>query len=143
MRNKFIIYLYAYILGICLIIPNTVSAQSSENFTNDATLVSDQGRTAIILSSGIHEKKKEAVAMAILSAFDTYFFSGIAGLNDDMPLIGELETQEQKDYVKRIFKENRYTQFIGLVTEVNGSPEKMPTRQFKATIQFELKTDAL
>lgn len=51
-------YLYAYILGICLIIPNTVSAQSSENFTNDATLVSDQGRTAIILSSGIHEKKK-------------------------------------------------------------------------------------
>ena len=143
MRNKFIIYLYAYILGICLIIPNTVSAQSSENFTNDATLVSHQGRTAIILSSGIHEKKKEAVAMAILSAFDTYFFSGIAGLNDDMPLIGELETQEQKDYVKRIFKENRYTQFIGLVTEVNGSPEKMPTRQFKATIQFELKTDAL
>ena len=96
MRNKFILYLYSYIIGIGLIIPNTILGQSSENFTNDATLVSDQGRTAIILSSGIHEKKKEAVAMAILSAFDTYFFSGIVGLNEDMPLIGELETQEQK-----------------------------------------------
>lgn len=143
MRNNTIIHLLICLLGFSLSISNDILAQSGSNFTNDATLVSSDDKIAVIRSSGIHEKKKESIIMAILSAFDTYFFSGISGLNDGLPVIGEATNQEQKIYVRRIFEENRYTQFIGQVNEVAGSPEKLPTKQYKATVQFELKIDAL
>lgn len=135
--QKIILYLYLFLFCIPAI------GQNSSNFTNDATLITNQDNTAIVLSSGIHEKKKEAVQMAVLSAFDTYFFSGITGLNDDNPLFGENNDKALKDYLERFFLQGRYTQFIGTCTEVEGSPEKLPTKQFKATVQVELKLKAL
>lgn len=120
-----------------------MQAQSDSRFTNDATLVADQGQTAILRSSGIHEKKKEAMVAAILSAFDTYFYSGIQGLNEDRPVFSDPQTTAQRDYARRILQENRYTVFIGTINEDLVQYQKLPTKGYKAIVQFELKTEAL
>lgn len=120
-----------------------MQAQSDSRFTNDATLVADQGQTAILRSSGIHEKKKEAMIAAVLSAFDTYFYAGIQGLNEDRPLFSDPQTKAQRDYARRILQENRYTLFIGTINENLVQYEKLPIKGYKAIVQFELKTEAL
>ena len=117
------IFLFAWIVLSFLGGWFPMQAQSDSRFTNDATLVADQGQTAILRSSGIHEKKKEAMVAAVLSAFDTYFYAGIQGLNEDRPLFSDPQTKAQRDYARRILQENRYTLFIGTINAIKSDRE--------------------
>ncbi|WP_455635894.1 DUF6175 family protein [Parabacteroides sp.] len=140
---KYTIIILAWIVWLGTGMSFSAQAQSNGHFTNDATLVTDNGQTATIRSSGIHEKKKEAKVLAILSAFDTYFYAGIEGLNEGRPLFGDPQTTAQRDYARRILEEDRYTLFIGTIIEDLIRYEKLPSKGYKATVQFELKTEAL
>ncbi len=130
----------ALILFVFLLISQTTIAQ----YTNDATLISLKKSTAIIKASGIHEKKKEATQMAIKSAFNTYFFYGIDGLNNNMPLLKEDAQSNSATYLDRFFddKTRKYLSFIATYEEDND-PEKMPNKLFKANVVLEIYVDAL
>lgn len=113
-------------------------------YTNDATLISLKRATAVVKASGIHEKKKEATQMAIKSAFDTYFFYGIEGLNNNMPLLKEDAASASAGYLERFFddKTRKYLSFVATYEE-DKDPEKMPNKLFKATVTLEIYIDAL
>jgi hypothetical protein len=122
----------------------SLSMQGQASYTNDASLVEMKRTTAVVRSSGIHAKKKEATQMAIKSAFDTYFFQGIEGLNDGNPLLSEDARIESATYLTRFFddKNQRYLSFVATYTE-DKNPVKLPNKNYKAEVVFEIYTDAL
>ncbi len=121
-----------------------ISQQVLSQYTNSATLISRKKATAVINSSGIHDKKKEATQMAIKSAFNTYFFYGIEGLNDNLPLLQESAATESADYLERFFddKSRKYLSFVATYEE-DKDPEKMPNKKHKANVILEIYIDAL
>lgn len=111
-------------------------------YTSDAELVNTKTASVILRSSGLHEKKKEAIQMAIKSAFDTYFFVGIKGVDDNGPLIGEANRAQSASYLERLFddKTKKYMSFIGNVSEGDQNKVGKLTR---ATVTLELFTQSL
>lgn len=130
-----------HLLSLFILFSGSLIAQS---YTNNATLLEKKKATAVIKSTGIHEKKKEATLMAIKSAFDTYFNYGIDGLNDSKPLLGDTPLEGSEAYLQRFFddKSMRYLSFVSTYTE-DKNPEKLPNKQFKATVVMEIYVDAL
>jgi len=121
-----------------------ISTVCGQSYTNDAILIQKKKSSAVIKSSGIHEKKKEATLMAIKSAFDTYFNYGIEGLNDGKPLLSEDAAAKSAAYLERFFddKTQRYLTFVATYEE-DKSPQKLPNNKYKASVTLEIYTDAL
>lgn len=120
------------------------SVAFTQGYSNDANLVQKKKATAVVRSSGIHEKKKEATLMAIKSAFDTYFTYGIDGLNDNKPLLTEEELIDASEYLTRFFDDKgmRYLSFVANYQE-DKNPERLPNKMYKANVTFEIYVDAL
>lgn len=79
------------------------ASYAQENYSRDVILQEKKSNTIVLKSTGEHEKKKEAVLMAVKSAFDTYMFAGIAGINEDKPLIPEENLRlDNGTYFKRL-----------------------------------------
>lgn len=117
---------------------------SAQDYSNDALLVQQKKTSAVIKSTGIHSKKKEANLMALKSAFNTYFIYGIDGLNEGKPLLTEEEISASTDYLNRFFddKSMRFLSFISNYQE-DKDPEKLPNKMYKANVTMEIYTDAL
>lgn len=111
-------------------------------YSRDAALVSKNGNVATLTSSGIHEKKKNAVEMAIKSAFNTLLFSGVDGLNDGKPLITNNNQKAVEPYLENLYNGGKYTLFLGSYSE-KGEPVKLPTKQYKSTITVEIMYESL
>ena len=79
-----------------------------QSYSNDVTLLNKDKNAVTVRTSGIHEKKKDAAEMAVKSAFYTYFFIGIPGLNDDKPLLKPEDEINYRDYFDRLFEQGRY-----------------------------------
>jgi hypothetical protein len=116
----------------------------AQSYNNDAILIQKKKNLAIIKSSGTHEKKKEAVEMALKSAFDTYFNYGIEGLNEGRPLLREESGGTTTAYLERFYddKTRRYRSFVASYEE-DGNPQKLPNGMYKSTVTFEMYDDAL
>jgi len=135
--------IFKSIIVFCLLVSGT-NTSFSQQYTNDATLVQKKKATAVVRSSGIHEKKKEATLMAIKSAFDTYFTYGIEGLNDNKPLLSEDEQNNASAYMDRFFDDKgmRYLSFVANYEE-DKNPERLPNKMYKANVTLEIYVDAL
>lgn len=82
---------------------------NTQNYSTDVELVSDSGNGFVTLqSTASAPKKKDAEDLAVKSAFYTLLTSGVSGLNNGIPLITDL----RNDYEYRLFKENRYVNFL-------------------------------
>ena len=92
-----------FLLGLMLC-PNLFA----QVYSNDAELVSEENGNVTLRSSGTADKKKEATALAIKSAFNTLFHSGVAGLKGGTPMIAV----PRKDYDYRFFSESRYINYL-------------------------------
>ena len=66
----------------------------------------------MIQVSGISNNKKNAIEYAKKSAIYTYLFNGIAGLNNDQPLLGNNPSEKANKYVDELFNSGRYAIFI-------------------------------
>ncbi len=84
------------------------SAVSAQNYSNDVTLISDDGNTITLEVTASADKKKDAEVLATKSAFNTLFHNGIDGLKGGKPIFAS----EKKDYDYRFFTEARYFNFI-------------------------------
>lgn len=116
----------------------------AQSYTNDATLVENKNAIAIVRSSGIHEKKKDAIQVAIRSAFDTYFFNGINGLNDNKPLLSADTKEKYSAFIERFFdsKNMTYLTYVANYRE-EKDPEKLPNKQFRSTVILEINSNSL
>lgn len=98
----------------CVVLCTKVCAQ---NFSSDVTLVQQDANTATVLATAIDDKKKDAALLASKSAFNTLFYSGIAGIKNGTPLIAV----RRSDYDYRFFSESRYLNYIsGEIETVNS-----------------------
>ena len=98
----------------CVVLCTKVCAQ---NFSSDVTLVQQDANTATVLATAIDDKKKDAALLASKSAFNTLFYSGIAGIKNGSPLVAV----RRSDYDYRFFSESRYLNYIsGEIETVNS-----------------------
>ena len=113
-----------------------------QSYSGDVEFLSNIQGVVVVRTTGIHEKKKEASEMAIKSAFYAYFFSGISGLNNGLPLIGEGGQEKFKDYFSRFFEGGRYFNFVRK-EELMEEPERLRSKDYKAVVRLTFSNDAL
>ena len=113
---------------------------SAQNYSNDVEALSETDNTATVRSSGIHAKKKEAAEMAAKSAFYSFFFTGIPGLNNNKPLLKPEDEKKHRDYFERFFTAGRYRNFI---REVSVMREEKSGKDYKATVRMEFNKELL
>ncbi len=109
----------------------------AQNYSSEATFLQQQGNTLSVRSTGIAEKKKEAVPMALKSAFYTLFYTGIEGVNSGNPLIATTKP----DYDRRFFYEGRYSVFVKEYTETENTVKV--GKNYRATVDVTILFDAL
>ena len=125
----------AFLLFFC--IPVSIA---QDVYSRDVKIISKTDQTVTLSSSGIHKKKKEAIEMALKSAFYTLFFTGVDGLNNGDPLINkEVDTEA---YLDNFYNGSKYTLFLGAYNE-NKKVQKLPTKDYRAFVTMEVMYDAL
>lgn len=92
-----------------MLMPIAVMAQAPSQYMRDASVVNltNDNKNLTLRCSGQAEKKKDALIMAEKSAMYCLLHVGIEGVNGGKPLC-----QENTDYDRRMFFENRYTSFL-------------------------------
>ena len=121
-----------FLLGLMLC-PNLFA----QVYSNDAELVSEENGNVTLRSSGTADKKKEATALAIKSAFNTLFHSGVAGLKGGTPMIAV----PRKDYDYRFFSESRYINY--LTDEPKEVDDMKVTKKKKVVVTVIINTKSL
>lgn len=114
----------------------------AQNYSGDVELLELKKLSAVVRTSGIHAKKKDAQEMAVKSAFYTYFTLGIPGLNNDKPLMDADSRSKHPDYWHRFFEEGRYNNFVRSVTPI-GDPERLRSKDYRVTVKLEFSNEAL
>lgn len=120
----------------------TVFSSVAQSYSSDVELVEKKQNTVVVRTSGIHEKKKDATEMAVKSAFYTYFFVGIPGLNKDKPLLNTAAQTTYKDYMNRFFEGGRYNNFVRSFTEVDKA-ERLRSKEYKVAVMLEFLNESL
>lgn len=128
MTKHFIMFLISVVLGA------SVSAQS---YSDEIELLGDENGVITLLSSATHEKKKEAQELAMRSAFNSLFHSGIEGVKSKAPMI----SVPRSDYDFRFFNENRYLNYIVGVPAVMQDTKLL--KQHKVTVKLAINTKTL
>ncbi len=127
MNNRHIFLLFLFSLFIC---PSQVQAQE---YSTSVSLVSSTDEILVVKSIGMSEKKKEAVNMAVRSAFHTLFYRGISGYNNNKPLV----LHDNIFYVNKFLTE-RYVMYVNGQTEL-GKVERVPNAdKYKAQVEIQI-----
>lgn len=90
-----------------------------------------------LTSAATADKKKEAVDLAVKSAFNSLFHSGIDGVKNGVPMIAV----ERKDYDYRFFSEDRYINY--LIGEIKTNSVKKLANHQKATVTITINLRTL
>lgn len=100
----------------------------AQNYSDEIQLIECDGNTVSLTSAATADKKKEAVDLAVKSAFNSLFHSGIDGVKNGVPMVAV----ERKDYDYRFFSENRYINYI--IGEIKTNSVKKLANHQKATV---------
>lgn len=117
-------------------------AKAQDGFSRDVVLEADKGSTIVLKSTAESYEKKEAIPLAIKSAFDTYLFAGIENINDGKPVLTSDARTEFDTYFHRLYEENRYRVFTKSTFEVE-KPKKQQNKKYRATVLVEIYKNAL
>ncbi|MDR0983289.1 MAG: DUF6175 family protein [Culturomica sp.] len=125
------------ITGVFLL--TTIFAQNQNwlaaDYSNDVTFIGESVGVVTVRTSGIADKKKDAPDMAVRSAFYTYFFVGIQGLNNGKPLLDPNDIMKYRDYMERFFDQGRYHNFVRDY-ETEDSEKLSYNKKYKATVRL-------
>lgn len=119
MLKHCIMFLIGIILGAPL---------HAQNYSDEIQLIECDGNTVSLTSAATADKKKDAVDLAVKSAFNALFHSGIDGVKNGVPMVAV----ERKDYDYRFFSENRYINY--LIGEIKTNSVKKLANHQKATV---------
>lgn len=123
---------WMFLIGIILC--TNVRAQ---NYSNEVTLVQQDGDAVTVLATAVADKKKEAGLLATKSAFHTLFHSGIQGVKNGVPMIAV----ERPDYDYRFFTESRYINYIG--SEVQTVKDAKIGGKYRVTVRLTIQLKTL
>lgn len=91
----------------------------AQNFSDDVQYVSGDDNTVTLTASAVAPKKKDAEILAIKSAFNCLFHTGVAGLKNGQPIL----SATKKDYDYRFFHDNLYINYMV------GQPKTIQTKK--------------
>lgn len=94
-------------------------AGAAQNFSDDVQYVSGDDNTVTLTASAVAPKKKDAEILAIKSAFNCLFHTGVAGLKNGQPIL----SATKKDYDYRFFHDNLYINYMV------GQPKTIQTKK--------------
>lgn len=109
----------------------------AQNYSNNVTLVQEDGNTATLEVTAIAAKKKEASELAAKSAFNALFHSGVAGLKNGVPMIAV----ERRDYDYMFFNESRYINY--LAGDINMIDDDKVGGRSRVKVQVTIQLTAL
>ena len=93
---------WMFLLGVIL-----CAQVCAQNYSDNVTLVQQDGNNVTLLATGTGEKKKEAAEHATKSAFNALFHSGVPELKNGVPMVAVA----RKDFDYRFFSEARKVSF--------------------------------
>ncbi len=110
---------------------------SAQNYSDDVRLISDDGSNITVVATATAEKKKDAEDLALKSAFNCLFHTGIEGLKSGVAIV----SAPRKDYDYRFYNEKRYINYIV------GSPKTTETKKIskmtRASVMLTINLKAL
>lgn len=109
----------------------------AQNYSNNVTLVQEDGNTATLEVTAIAAKKKEASELAAKSAFNALFHAGVAGLKNGVPMIAV----ERRDYDYMFFNESRYINY--LAGDINMIDDDKVGGRSRVKVQVTIQLTAL
>ncbi len=125
-------HIFMFLIGLAL------SANlCAQNYSDEVELLGEQDGVITLLSSATADKKKEAQELAIKSAFNSLFHSGIEGVKSKIPMI----SVPRSDYDYRFFNENRYINYLAGEAVVTNSSKIM--KHHKVTMKLAINTKTL
>ncbi len=115
----------------------------AQNYSDEITLVSQNDNSVTVRATAASEKKKDAVTLAVKSAFNALFHSGVEGVKNGQSMMPSEAgmTQAQRSYDYRFFNEERYLNYIAGEVNTVGS-EKFGGKQ-RVTVELTIKTKAV
>lgn len=125
-------YLYLVLL---FIVAGFLTAEA-QNFSDEITLVTWDDNTVTVESSAAAEKKKDAQDLAIKSAFNALFHSGVEGLKNGSPIVAK----KRNDYDYRFFNESRYVNYIVGVPTYQDAKKIGSMQKVRAVLTINLRT---
>ena len=109
----------------------------AQEYSTAVTYVSHTDDILTVHSIGLSEKKKDAIDMAIRSAFYTLLYRGINGYNNNKPLI----QKDNKFYTDKLLNK-RYPMFVKSSTETE-EPTKNSNKQYKSQVEVAILIKSL
>lgn len=109
----------------------------AQNYSHEVTFLRQQGGTLTLHSSATATKKKEAVPLALKSAFYTLLYIGVDGVNKGNPLVAV----PKPDYDRRLFDEGRYSVFVKDYAETEDVAKA--GKNYRASVEVTILFDAL
>lgn len=124
--------MHKFILLLCSIL-FSIPFSTANNFSRNVSFISDNGNVLSLKVTASSIEKKTVVKLAIKSAFDTYLFGGINGINNGEPILQESQRTENIDYFSRLYDNDRYTVFLKDFKEIE-KPKKNSLGFYETTI---------
>lgn len=131
-------YTFISFLLINILCVNTAFAQ----YGGDAMLLEGSENVSVVRCSAIGKNKKEAIEEAKKAAVYLYLYNGIAGINNDQPLLGYNPSDKTKKYADGILESGRYNVFCGNA-EFQKDLSGKASSGYKACVNLELYTKLL
>ena len=97
----------------------------AQNFSDNVTYVGEDGNLVTLEATASAQKKKDAEDLAVKSAFNALFHTGVDGLKSGAPML----TAVAKDYDYRFFSDKRYLNYL------SGKPETLRTQKVRGNTQ--------
>ncbi len=107
-------------------------------YSTSVTLVNQSDDLLTVQSIGLSEKKKEAVDMAIKSAFYTLLYRGVNGYNNNKPLV-----QRNNQYYFDKFINSRYSMFVRNYAEIGEAEKLSGGKQYKSQVEVNILIKSL
>lgn len=110
----------------------------AQEYSTSVTLIDESESILTVESIGLSEKKKEAVEMAVKSAFYTLFYRGVSGYNNNKPLI-----QRNNPYYFDKFISTRYPMFVHSKFELGETAKLAQGKSYKAQVEVRILIKSL
>lgn len=107
---------------------------SAQSFSDQIELLNQNGEQITVQATAVAEKKKEAQDLAVKSAFNALFHSGIEGIKNATPMVAT----KRSDYDYRLFSENRYLNYIVGEIKQSGAQKIGGKQRVSVTITLNL-----
>lgn len=108
----------------------------AQNYSDDVQYISGDENVVTVSASATAEKKKDAEILAIKSAFNSLFYTGIDGIKNGNAML----SSKKSDYDYRFFSENRYINYLVGEPKTTNVDKIAKNRRATVTLTINIRT---